>query len=57
MKQTKNLCKKLIKDKKSKFYVADRITRTLLNKAKNSLYEKDKAFYKHYVDLEDKNDI
>ena len=33
----------------------DRITRTLLNKARKSLYEKDKVFYKNYLDLEDKN--
>ena len=33
--QTKNLFKKLIKDEKSIFYAADRIIRTLLNKAGN----------------------
>ena len=55
LKQTKNLFKKLIKDEKSIFYAADRITRTLLNKAKKSLYEKDKVFYKYYLDLEGKN--
>ena len=27
----------------------------LLNKARKSLYEKDKTFYKYYLDLEDKN--
>ena len=42
LKQTKNLFKKLIKDEKSMFYAIDRITRTLLNKARKSLYEKDK---------------
>lgn len=41
LKQTKNLFKKLIKYEKSIFYAADRITRTLLNKARKSLYEKD----------------
>ena len=55
LKQTKNLFKELIKDEKSIFYVADRITRTLLNKARKSLYKKDKVFYKYYLDLEDKN--
>ena len=55
LKQTKNLLKKLIKDEKSIFYAADRITRTLLNKARKSLYKKDKVFYKYYLDLEDKN--
>ena len=53
-KQTKNLFKKLIKDEKSMFYAIDRITRTLLNKARKSLYEKDKVFYKYYLDLDDK---
>ena len=47
--------KKLIKDEQSIFYATDRITRTLLNKARKSLYEKDKVFYKYYLDLEDKN--
>ena len=55
LKQTKNLFEKLIRDKKSIFYAAERISRTLLNKANKSLYEKDKIFYKHYLDLEDKN--
>ena len=53
LKQVKNLFKKLIKDQKSIFYAADRIGRTLLNKARKSLYEK--VFYKYYLDLEDKN--
>ena len=47
--------KKLIKDEKSILYAADRITRTRLNKARKSLYEKGKLFYKHYLDLEVKN--
>ena len=55
LKQTKNLLKKLIKDEKSMFYAVDRITRTLLNKTRKSLYKKDKVFYKYYFDLEDKN--
>ena len=55
LKQTKNLFKKLIKDEKSISYAAGRITRTLLNKARKSLYEKDKVFYKYHLDLEDKN--
>ena len=44
LKQTKNLFNKLIKDEKSIFHAAYRITRTLLNKARKSLYEKDKDF-------------
>ena len=47
--------KTLIKDEKSIFYAADRITRTLLNKARKSLNKKDKVFFKYYLDLEDKN--
>ena len=55
LKQTKNLFKKLIKDEKSMFYATDRITRTFLNKARKSLYKKDKVFYEYYLDLDDKN--
>ena len=55
LKQGKNLFKKLIKDEKSIFYAVDRIIRMLLNKARKSLYENDKVFYKYYLDLEDKN--
>ena len=36
LEQIKNIFKKLIKDVKSVFYAADRITRTLLNKARKS---------------------
>ena len=31
------------------------MSRSLLRKAKRSLHEKDKAFYKYYLDLEDNN--
>ena len=55
LRQVKNLLKKLIKDEKSVFYAAHRIGRTLLNKARQSLYEKGKVFYKYNLDLEDKN--
>ena len=44
LKQSRNLFKKLIKDEKSVFHVTDRITKTLLNKARKSLYQKDKTF-------------
>ena len=47
----------VIKDEKSMFYTTDRITRTLLNKARKSLQEKDKIFYKYYLDLDDKNTL
>ena len=55
LKETKKLFKKLIKEEESIFYGAGRITGTLLNKARKLLYEKDKTFYKYYLDLEDKN--
>ena len=55
LEQTKNFFTKLVKNEKSIFYVENRITRMLFNKARKSLYEKDKAFYKYYLDLEDKN--
>ena len=44
LKQSRNLFKKLIKDEKSVFNVTDRTTKTLLNKVRKSLYQKDKAF-------------
>ena len=44
LKQSRNLFKKLIKDEKSVFNVTDRTTKTLLNKVRKSLYQKDKTF-------------
>ena len=44
--QVKNLCKLLIKDQKSIFYASDCINRILINRAKTSLYAKDKVFVK-----------
>ena len=41
IKQIKNLLKKLIKDKNSIFYSADKINRALLNKSRTSSYEED----------------
>ena len=40
-KQVENLFKKLINDQNSVFYLIDKITKTLLNKGRRSLYEKD----------------
>ena len=57
IKQIKNLFKKLIKDKNSIFYLADKINRTLLNKSRMSSYKKDKVFYKIYFRLEDQEII
>ena len=39
-KQTKNLVKKLLTDANSVFYLAEKINKTLLNKARKSFYEK-----------------
>ena len=55
--QIKNLFKKLIKDKNSIFYSADKINRTLLNKSRTSSYEKTKFFYKIYIRLENQEII
>ena len=47
-KQLKNLFGKLTKDSNSLFYWVEKINRSLLNKARKSVYEKDKVFYKLY---------
>ena len=57
IKQIKNLFKKLIKDRNSVFYSADKINRTLLNKSRTLSYKKDKVFYKIYIRLEDQEII
>ena len=57
LKQTKNLFKKLINDPNSVFYSADKISRTLLNKSRKSVYEKDRVFYDIHKSLEDKDVI
>ena len=57
IKQIKNLFKKLIKDRNSEFYLANKINRTLLNKSRTSSYEKDKVFYKICIRLEDQEII
>ena len=57
MKQVKNLYKSLIKDENSVFYAADRINRTLTNRAKTSLYPRDKVFVKLYEESENIEEI
>ena len=52
IKQVKNLYKLLIKDENSIFYTADRINRALINRAKASLYAKNKVFAKLYKESE-----
>ena len=44
IKHVKILYKSLIKDENSVFYAADRINKKLINRAKTSLYDKDKDF-------------
>ena len=57
IKQIKNLFKSLIKDENSIFYTADRINKTLINKAKTSFYAKDKVFVKLYKEAENIEEI
>ena len=57
IKKIKNVLKKLIKDKSSIFYSANKINRTLFDKSRTSSYEKDKVFYKIYIRLEDQEII
>ena len=54
-KKTKNLYNALVKDQKSIFYATDRITNNLLNKARVSIYLKDKVFVNIYQNLGNKN--
>ena len=56
-KQLKNLFNKLINDKNSGFFSADRINQTLLRKGKKSSYEKDKVFLKLFNVAENKKVI
>ena len=55
LKQSKNLFLNLTKDEKSVFYAADRINKTLLNKARKWFHKKGKIFYKIYLELENEN--
>ena len=50
-----NLFKNLQKDPKSIFYAVENLSRTILNKARKSIYDKDKDFVNLYNLLEDKN--
>ena len=43
-KKARNLYKALTNDLKSVFYATNKITKTLVNKARNSLYKKDNVF-------------
>ena len=49
-----NLLKNLQKDSKSIFYAVENLSRTILNNARKSIYDKDKVFVNSYNQLEDK---
>ena len=53
-KKATNLYNALVNDSKSIFYATDKMTKTLVRKARNSLYKKDIAFVNIYNGLENK---
>ena len=55
-KQLKNLFGKSTKDSNILFYSVEKINRSLLNKARKSVYEKD-SFSKLYNEIENRNTI
>ena len=55
--QLKNLFGKLTKDSNSLFYLVEKINRNLLNKARKSVYEKDRVLYKLYNEIENRDTI
>ena len=57
IKQAKNLYKSLIKGKNSVFCVADCINNKLINRAKTSLYDKNKIFVKLHKESENFEEI
>ena len=50
-----NSFKTLQNDPKSVFYSVGNLSKTIINKAKKSVYDKDKVFVNLYEKLEDKN--
>ena len=50
-----NSFKTLHNDPKSVFYSVGNLSKTIINKAKKSVYDKDKVFVNLYEKLEDKN--
>ena len=54
-KRIQNLFRNLQKDPKSIFSSIENLSRTILNKARKSTYDKDKVFVNLYNQLEDKN--
>ena len=53
-KKARNLYKALTNDSESVFYEANKTTKTLVKKARNSLYKKDTVFVNIYNNLEKK---
>ena len=53
--QIQNLFKTLQNDPKSVFYSTENLSKTIIYKAKKSVYNKDKVFVNLYEKLEDKN--
>ena len=56
-KTLKNLFGKLTKDSNSLFNSFEKINRNLLNKARKSVYEKDKVFYKLYSKIKNHDTV
>ena len=54
-KRVQNLFRSLQNDSKSVFYTIDRLTKSLIKKAKTSFYDKDKVFVNLYGQIEDKD--
>ena len=54
-KKATNLYNALVNKSKNVFYATDEITKTLVRKARNSLYKKDIVFVNIYIGLENKN--
>ena len=54
-KRIQNLFRKLQKDLRSILYSVGNLSNSLLNKAKNSMYDRDKVFVNLYNELEDRN--
>ena len=54
-KRAKNLYNELINNSKSVFYATNKITKTLIKIAKNSIYEKDIVFVNIFNGFENKN--
>ena len=54
-KRIKNLYDALTNDANTIFYATSQITKNLIRKTKNSIYEKDKVFFSMYDNLDKEN--